>query len=224
MHIVGVLNTKGGVGKSTLVACLSVRAAADRNTRVGVVDLDPQGSYGEWYKRRGSPDNPMLLRGEDRASDAIESLSLSMPFNYLFLDGPPGSLEVTEDAISASTLVVIPMRASGLDLDASQECIAICQEMRKPYLMVINAASHGERKLVEDARKVLFHWNAPTADALIGQRVPYVTALTSGKTGPEKDKKAAAEIDALWEEIKAALKKASRAPRKQRERANASHG
>jgi chromosome partitioning protein len=35
----------------------------------------------------------------------------------------------------------------------------------------------------------------------VAHRVPYVNAMTSGKTGPENDKVAAAEIDALWTEI-----------------------
>ncbi len=77
MLVIGVLNSKGGVGKSTLTAAFAVRAARD-NT-VCVVDLDSQGSYSDWYTRRGSPDNPALLTGEDRASDAIEALRLSAP-------------------------------------------------------------------------------------------------------------------------------------------------
>jgi len=118
MLVIGVLNSKGGVGKSTLTAAFAVRASHD-NT-VCVVDLDSQGSYSDWYMRRGSPDNPALLTGEDRASDAIEALRLTAPYEIVLLDGPPGSLTVTEDAIKVCDLVVIPMRASGLDLVASQ--------------------------------------------------------------------------------------------------------
>ena len=70
MIVIGVLNSKGGVGKSTLTAALAVRAS--RDNQVCVVDLDAQGTYSDWYARRGSPDNPALLTGEDRASDAVE--------------------------------------------------------------------------------------------------------------------------------------------------------
>ena len=42
MHIIGMLNGKGGVGKTTLCACLAVRAAQEpRNNKVAGVDLDP---------------------------------------------------------------------------------------------------------------------------------------------------------------------------------------
>src|SRR5262245_12584541 len=108
MHIIGVLNTKGGSGKSTLASCLAVHAAEHDRARVGVVDLDPQSSYSDWYVRRGSPDNPALLRGVERGSEAVEALRLTSPYDYVFLDGPPGALLVTEDAIKASTLVLIP--------------------------------------------------------------------------------------------------------------------
>jgi CobQ/CobB/MinD/ParA nucleotide binding domain len=82
MHIIGVLNGKGGVGKTTLTACLAVRAAKDGAAQVAVVDLDPANSYAEWYARRGSPDNPTLFRGVDRASDAVEALRLTSPYTH----------------------------------------------------------------------------------------------------------------------------------------------
>src|SRR5262245_35379910 len=115
MQVIGVLNGKGGVGKTTLTACLAVRAIQDR-AKVAVLDIDPSSRYSDWYRRRCSPDNPALLGGADRAGDAVAALQLNSPYTYVFLDGTPGSLTVTEDAIAASTIVLIPMRASGLDL------------------------------------------------------------------------------------------------------------
>lgn len=201
MLVIGVLNSKGGVGKSTLTAAFAVRAAKDN--AVCVVDLDSQGSYSDWYIRRGSPDNPALLTGEDRASDAVEALQLTAPYEIVLLDGPPGSLIVTEDAIKVCDLVVIPMRASGLDLMASQECVRLCQRNGAAYICVLNDVNSREvRSLGENARNTLLTYRIPLAKTIVAHRVPYVNAMTSGKTGPEKDKAAAAEIDALWAEIK----------------------
>lgn len=209
MIVIGILNSKGGVGKTTLTAACAVRAA-DRNA-VCVVDLDSQGSYSDWYVRRGSPDNPALLVGEDRASEAVEALGLTSPYEIVFLDGPPGSLIVTEDAVRASTLVIIPVRASGLDLMASQDCISLCQEIGTPCLVVINGKTQYDGKLVEQARQVLASWKVPVASTVVAHRTQYVNAIATGNTGPEKDPKAAAEIDALWTEIQAAARKAAKA-------------
>lgn len=209
MHVIGVLNTKGGAGKTTLTTCLAVQAS--KNLRVAVCDLDPQSSYSDWYGRRGSPENPALLRGADRASDAVEGLRNASDYDLVFLDGPPGSLIVTEDAISTSTLVLIPMKASGLDIGASRDCIQLCQEHKVPFLVIINDKGQHDSKLVEQAKALLGSWKVNVADQVISHKVAFVNAITTGSTGPEKDKGAAAEIDALWREINAALKKAAKA-------------
>src|SRR5262245_13163924 len=209
MHIIGMLNGKGGVGKTTLTACLAVRATADKAS-VAVLDLDPSSNYSEWYRRRGAPDNPALLTGADHASDAVEALRLTSPYDYVFLDGTPGSLLVTEDAVRVSSLVLIPMRASGLDLASSQDVIQICQDLQKPFLVIVNDKGQHDGKLVEEARGLLFSWKVPIASTVVAHRVQYVNAMTTGKTGPEKDKKAVEEIDALWAEVKAAIRKSAR--------------
>ena len=208
MHFIGVLNTKGGTGKTTLASCLAVRAA--RDARVAVVDLDPQGSFTDWHGRRGAPDNPALMRGLDRASDAVEALKHICPYDFVFFDGPPGSILVTEDAVRASTLVLIPLRASGLDLAASQDCISLCQETETPFLLVLNAKGQHDGRLVEEARALLSSWKLPVARTTIASRSQYVNAVTTGRTGPEKDRKAEAEIDALWAEVKAATLRAAK--------------
>jgi chromosome partitioning protein len=211
MHIIGVLNTKGGTGKTTLTSCLAVRASEE--AKVAVCDLDPQASYSDWHKRRGDPKkNPDLVDGADRASEVVERLRRKGPaYDYVFLDGPPGSLIVTEDAVQVSTLVLIPIRASGLDLGASRDCIQICQELGVPFLVVISDKSVHDGKLVEQARALLASWKVPVANQAITHRVPFVNAITTGKTGAEKDKRAAEDIDSLWNEVKAALRKAAKA-------------
>lgn len=219
MYVVGFLNSKGGVGKSTLCSAIAVRAAQE-SKRVAIVDLDPQESVGDWWLRRGKPDNPTLLRGADRASDAVESLALD-GWDWVFLDGPPGSLLVTLDAIRSSTFVVVPMRASGLDLLSSRDVTEMCDEEGVAYLVCINQArGTAKDKLVDAARSSLFERNVPLADTVIGLRNSYVTAMTTGRAGNEKDQAAAAEIDALWREIKAATLKAARTKAK----AGGSHG
>src|SRR5690606_21805574 len=100
----------------------------------------------------------------------------------------PGSLLVTEDAASVSTLVVIPVRASGLDIDASREVVGLCQEAETPFLIVINAARGAKDKLVEGTRGVLFNYDLPIANTAISLRNAHVTAMMAGRTAAEKDK------------------------------------
>lgn len=208
MLVIGILNTKGGVGKTTLTSCLAV--AASEKGRVAVCDLDPQGSFSDWYRRRGSPDNPMLLHGADLASEAVEALRLTSAYDFVFVDGPPGALTVTEDAIETADLVIIPMKASGLDIAASQDCIQLCQEKQKQFLVVVNDAGQHDTKLVEQAKSLLFSWKVPIAKQVIRHRVPFINAMTTGRSGPEKDKSAAEEIANLWQEVRLALRKTAK--------------
>lgn len=204
MNVIGFLNSKGGVGKSTLCSAVAVRASAE-SPRVCIVDLDPQESVADWWRRRGEPDNPTLFKGADRASDAVEALALD-GWDWVFLDGPPGSLIVTGDAVRVSDLVVIPMRASGLDLVASNAAIDLCEDAGVTFLVVINAAKGGAKdKLVDEMRSTLSSNKIPVATTAVTQRVAFVTAMSKGKTGAEmRDDEARKEIEALWQEIKSA--------------------
>lgn len=175
---------------------------------VCLVDLDPQESVGDWWRRRGEPDNPRLIEGASRASDAVKALQHEH-CDWVFLDGPPGSLLVTDDAIRISHFVVIPMRPSPLDILASQDAVRLCLDAERPYAIVFNSCKGGTNdKLLSDARATLKYQRVPMTDAVITQRNSYVTAMTGGKTGPERDATAAEEIDALWREIKAATLRA----------------
>lgn len=209
MQVLAVLNSKGGAGKTTLTACLAVRASADMRT--AVVDLDPQSSYEVWHKQRGSPDNPALLAGEERASDVVKALSKSTPYELLVIDGPTNALAVTEDAVKVASFIVIPMKPSMLDIAASRECIELCQEYDVPYLAVINDRGQHDAKLADEARSILASWKVPVAKTVIPHRIAYINAVTTGRTGPEKDKRAADDIDALWNEVRAGLRKAAKA-------------
>lgn len=207
MLAIAILNTKGGVGKTTLTTCLAVRAAEDGT--VALCDLDPQLSLTSWHERRGSPDNPALLAGAKRASSAINSLD-DDAYDFLLIDGPPGSLRVTEDAIEAASFIVLPIRASGLDLEAAQDAIQACRDLKRPFIVVLNDVGTHDKRLLESARELLASWDVDVADTAIGHRVQYINAMTSGKSGPEKDARAAEEISALWLEIRKAARKVSK--------------
>src|SRR5262245_6117432 len=102
MITIAVVNSKGGVGKTTLAAALSVHAAQEEGVkrRVGIVDLDPQQSLAQWWQRRGHPENqpgsPTILAGTDSAVEAVERATESGLYDLLFLDGPPAFLEMMQ--------------------------------------------------------------------------------------------------------------------------------
>lgn len=206
MRVITVASTKGGVGKTTLASALAVRAACE-SERVAMVDLDPLGSLAAWWARRGRSDNPEIFTGADTASEAVEKLALA-GWDYVFIDTPPAFVATIEDAIENADLTIIPLRASALDLIASEDAVLIAREAGKRHLCVINDAEP-RWKTTHTAREYLLAASVPVADAIVAHRQAYLAAMTRGKTGPEidesKERKAAGEIEKLWLEVKTLL-------------------
>jgi chromosome partitioning protein len=215
MITIALVNSKGGVGKSTLAAALAVRCARD-SRRVAIVDLDPQQSIAEWWERRGRTDNPRLFVGAENAPDAIEALELD-GWDWIFIDTPPAIVRAMQETIEAVDFAIVPVKASTIDLLATQDAVAFAREAGTAYLVVFNDCAQRER-LVDKAREFLVREGVPVAETQIAHRVSHVTAMTVGKSAAEvnggKDAAAAAEIDALWAEIKRAAAKAAKAKRK----------
>ena len=219
MKVITCASSKGGVGKTTLTSALAVRAARDgpNGKRVAMVDLDPQSSLADWWKRRGRTENPTIFTGADKASEAIEKLELTERPDFVFIDTPPAFLVVLQDAIESADLAVIPLKASALDLIASEDAVMMAREAGVSHLCVINDADP-RWKTTHSARDYLLAADVPVADAIITHRQPYLGAMSYGKTGPEIERKkkgeaksaTEAEIDALWDEVKRALGKAKR--------------
>ena len=61
--------------------------------------------------------------------------------------------------------------------------------------------------MVDQAQSLLASWKVPIAKTVVARRLQYANAITAGRTGAEKDRKAEAEIDALWGEVLSAVRR-----------------
>lgn len=201
MIVIAVANSKGGVGKTTLTAALAVEAAKT-SPRVAVYDADKgQGSITFWLKSRKHAENPSVFEGADTVADAIDALRHDS-WDYVFIDGPPQSLLTTQELIDVADFVIVPIRPSSIDLAATQDAIELVRDAKAAYIIVINGARTKNSKLADAARGFLFNHGLPIYEHAIVQRDSYASAMATGRTGPERDKEAAAEITALWDQIK----------------------
>jgi chromosome partitioning protein len=177
-----------------------------------MVDLDPQKSLVAWWKRRGSTDNPTIFEGADTAADAIEALGQT-GWDWVFLDGPPNLLSRMKDMITSADFVVIPVKASMVDLLASEGAIAISRDEGAAFAVAFNEVNPRERMILK-AREILANLDVPFFNTAIARRASHITGMAAGKSAAEinggRDIAAAEEIDALWRELKAAATKASR--------------
>jgi chromosome partitioning protein len=204
--VISVVNTKGGVGKTTLASALAVRAAQEG--RVAMVDLDPQRSLVSWWARRGKSNNPEIFEGPETAQDAVETLRLNSPCNYVFIDGPPAHLMTIEDMVQAADYVLIPIKPSAHDLIASQDAVVLARRAEADFGIVFNDVRPRETA-VRSARNELLNFDLPILDTEIRHRVSHINGAAKGKSAAElRDKAATAEIDNLWAEVRQAASSA----------------
>lgn len=203
--IFGILNQKGGVGKTTisvnLAACLARTGA-----RVLLIDADPQGSSLDWAAaRQGAP--LFSVVGFPRPSIHKEIGQIGQGYDHIVIDGPPRVTDLARSAIMASDMVVIPVQPSPYDIWAAEEVVKLIEEARIykeniKYVFVVN------RKITNtaigrDVREALTAYPVHVLQASVAQRVVFAEAAAQGQavfeidpTGP-----AVAEIEAVAAEL-----------------------
>ena len=202
---IGILNQKGGAGKTTIALHLA-HALALRDYQVMLVDADPQGSSRDWATARET-DAPFSVIGLDRPIIHKEISKLGKGYDYVLIDGAPRVSDLTRSAILAVDLVLIPIQPSPLDIWAAHSVVELIEEaeMYKPHLkarFIIN------RKIVntaiaKDAVEVLKDYPYPVLEKTISQRIAFAESLNIGSTVLETAPKsiAASEINAVVDEL-----------------------
>lgn len=200
MRVITIASPKGGTGKSTVTSALAVRATQD-SLRVAIIDLNvDQGSLTKWWILRGEPMNPRLFPDP---SDLIGDVELLRKdgWDWVFIDTPPTVSDLVELAILVADAVIVPVRASIFDFGSVEPIVEMCKQRRKPFAFLLSAADSKFKKLTDTAVAALAR-EGPLLGARVSYRLPYINALTIGKTGPEVEKDLAPEIDAIWSEVK----------------------
>lgn len=127
---VGVINPKGGVGKSTLSVHLARAVQIDGHSSV-IVDTDPQGSAKDWRER--SPDGyegPQVVHTPKKSVLRGEIDDITDGYDVAVIDGPARlDDQGTNGAIiSLSDAVLVPVQPSALDLWGTMEFLDLLQE------------------------------------------------------------------------------------------------
>lgn len=203
--IVGILNQKGGVGKTTLSVNLAA-ALARNGKRVLLIDADPQGSALDWAAAR--QDAPLFsVVGLPRPSVHKEIGTLGRGYDHVIIDGPPRVTELARSAIMASDLILIPVQPSPYDVWAAQEVVKLIAEA-SVYKENIKSCFVINRKIANtaigrDVGEALAAYETDVLRSTIAQRVVFAEAVAQGRSIFEIDgaAKAAQEIQAVSDEL-----------------------
>lgn len=109
--IIGIVQLKGGAGRSTLATNLA--ALLSKQSPTTLIDCDmPQGTSASWYSLReaGGRTERLSLATVDTARDLISTVE-GLNQDYVVLDAPPRIAEVTRAILMLADLLLVPLGA-----------------------------------------------------------------------------------------------------------------
>lgn len=205
MKVISLVTQKGGSGKSTLCASLSV-AAHQAGNMVCILEMDKQATISQWANARQGRAPEVAQLTADRLDGAISRLQGAGEFDYVFIDTPGIDSPSIQAVIRASNLCLVPCRPTPADLRGVSPTLAAIHRLEKDFAFVLNqtpAKSYRVRETSEGL-KVL----GMLADVAMVMRTDHQDSIGSGQGVTEFNPEGAAagEIRQLWAWIENRMK------------------
>ena len=210
--VIGVIQVKGGAGRSTVSTNLA--GELSKQGKTVLIDCDmPQGTSASWYAVRHQAGKAGALIADTATSyrELVSKVEQYADADYIVLDGPPRIAELTRSALVLADICLIPVGASAAEIWATGDILALIEEASK--VRPVNARMVWTRYrpntllargLTELAKKEL---GLQALGTSLGMRVSYMEALGEGLTVAElADPSAKVEVKSLVNEVKQLLK------------------
>jgi len=207
MTIFAVVNTKGGVGKTTIAVHLATMLAREGKTLL--IDGDPQASAASWAAWRRENDNltpsptTTCLAGKAILS---EGNPLSKGFKHVVVDAGGRDSAGLRSALLLAQRAIIPIGASNLDAAAMTDLLTVVDLARdyNPNLDVRVLLTRVDPR-TKDTAEMLDFLNEQELVVLptkVCERVAFRRAIGEGAIVQElkKDTYAIAEMEAFFKE------------------------
>jgi chromosome partitioning protein len=215
MQTIVVNSQKGGSGKTTLCAHLSVQAERAGDGEIFLIDTDPQGTLTTWHEKREA-ELPHRVELPFHEIDGGLGVLRERGASFCFIDTAPSRTDETAYLFKLANLVLVPIRPSPSDLWAASATVELLKRDSIPFLFILNQIK-ANANITAQAVAALSH-HGPVAETFIVDRVPYAAAMTDGRTALELTPKgpAAIETAALWKNIKAVLQPPAKSSKKEK--------
>lgn len=204
MAVIAVLNQKGGSGKTTIATNLA-HALQLADTKVLLIDSDPQGSARDWNQANGGSVLPVV--GLDRETLPTDLQAIQSGYDFIVIDGAPQIAKMAVAAVKVADIVLIPVQPSPYDIWAAADLVDIIKARQaitegKPLAVFVISRAIKNTKLSGEVAEALEGYGLPVLKHGTTQRVIYPTSASLGNTVfSGEDNPACEEIRAVAEEL-----------------------
>ncbi len=203
-----IAQQKGGAGKTTIAAHLAVAWMRHSGKTVAVLDVDPQGSLGEWLEAReqrlGAKDTGLCFRTASGWGARREAETLAKDHDVVVIDTPPHADLKGRTSMGAADHIVIPVQPTPVDLWATRETLLMAEREHTPSILVLNRVPPRAR-LTKEMGTAIGKFGASVSTTRFGNRIAFAESIGIGSTAIETQAsgKAACEARALADELMA---------------------
>ena len=223
MKVISVVNSKGGTGKTTISVNVATRLAM-LGYKVLLIDMDEKqnSSLKVIEIRNGNQALATVSAVTMKAKSLFKDIQNYSNFDYIVIDAGAGDNELTRATVACAAfgMLLIPLKASGLDYWVTDDVLSTLEEWRSyftidnTYLLLneYDPKQNMAKGVKESIDKACDKYKVQVMTTKILNRVAYKESLCYGMNVLEyadikrHTEKAAAELTSLVNEILHILK------------------
>lgn len=133
-HVIGLLQGKGGTGKTTTTINLA-GALLETGRAVAVIDLDPQQSAAAWAGPESSLVDRVHIMDDETINERFQAVAADM--DYVLIDTPP-TLTTREPLIAAqlADLLIVPCQAGAQEYQRVHKTLNSVALFKTPFRLL----------------------------------------------------------------------------------------